>query len=120
MTPDARKAAVVQEVVSHETGIPLERINSDDRKADAVDARFLSVYLTRKYTGMRLVDIAALHRKASHVPIINALKMVNGRLDVDKLYKDRMAGFEKKVTDALSSKGRTDAESEQVVEEEAE
>ena len=87
---DLELAGRIQEEVARFTGVPVSAINSKDRSQRAAEARFLSVHFVKSKTSLRLREIAVLHMKASHVPIVHALKTVRERMQVDRPYKERI------------------------------
>ena len=87
---DLELARRIQVEVARFTGVPVESINSKDRSQRSADARFLSVHFVKSKTSLRLREIALLHKKASHVPIVHALKTVRERMQVDRPYKERI------------------------------
>lgn len=93
----------IQRVVSRNTGVPVEVINSGDRATKSSDARFISVHFARTIAGLKHVDNAALHRKASHVPIVHALKTVRERIQVERKYKKRLEGIQAEIQAELDA-----------------
>ena len=76
--------------VSEATDVPESQIASTKRTHNIAEARFISVWLVKQKTSLRLREIAELHGKASHVPILHALRTVKLRMEVDKKFKKRV------------------------------
>lgn len=93
----------IQRVVSRSTGVPVEVINSGDRAVKSSDARFISVHFVRTMAAVKHCDNAALHKKASHVPIVHALKTVRERIQVDRKYKRRLEAIQAEIQAELDS-----------------
>lgn len=102
---EADVVGTIQRVVSRSTGIPVDVINSGDRKVKSSDARFISVHFARTIAQLKHMDNAALHRKASHVPIVHALKTVKERMSVDRKYKRRLEEIQKEIEAEIAAAG---------------
>ncbi|MDH8700865.1 chromosomal replication initiator protein [Dysgonomonadaceae bacterium PH5-43] len=82
----------IQEVVSSYFKIELKDIHSKSRKREIVQARQVTMFLSKKYTDHSYAHIGVMVGKRDHATVLHACRTVQDALDVDK-------GFRLKITD---------------------
>lgn len=87
MKRDVDIAMKIRAKVAALTGVPVTDINSKLRTSKVVDARYISTWLVKQKTSLRLREIAPLHGKKKHVSVIYACSIVKGRMEVDKAFR---------------------------------
>ncbi len=66
----------------------------DTRKHDVVQVRQVAMYLAKKYTEMSSSKIGRMIGNKDHATVLHALKIVKGRVDVDKAFKTEVEEIE--------------------------
>ena len=82
------KINLIQTIVSIETGVSIESLRGNSRKANIILARHLSMYFCRWYSDQSLSRIAAKHGKDNHGTVINACSSVDSQLRTNKNYNN--------------------------------
>jgi len=82
------KINLIQTIVSRETGVTVEALRGQSRKANVILARHLSMYFCRWYSEQSLLRIAAKHGKDTHGTVINACSSVDNQKKTNKSYND--------------------------------
>ena len=82
------KILLIQKIVSTETGVSIDSLRGQSRKANVISARHLSMYFCRWYSENSLLKIAALHGKDTHGTVINACSSVDNQKKTNKSYND--------------------------------
>lgn len=75
-------------LVSRETGISVERILSRSRRAPIVQARQISMWLSRWNSEASLQVIAYLHGCTNHANVIHGCNQIENQRSVDPVFKD--------------------------------
>ena len=87
----------VMDGVAEFTGISVEEIVSSSRKAKVMEARHLSMYFVRSKTDLKLIEIATLHNKRSHVPVHHGLNKVRFMSSNERDFSQRLAKLKLKL-----------------------
>lgn len=74
-----------------------ELIHTASRKRPIVQARQITMYLSKNYTEMSLAQIGSLIGKKNHATVLHACRIVKEQMEVDKLFRDEIAEIEKKI-----------------------
>lgn len=64
------------EIVSTQTGITPEQIKSSSRKANIVQARHISMVLSRWHTKDNLLNISLSHGRVNHATVLHACENI--------------------------------------------
>ena len=87
----------IESIVCEYYNIKSELIHSASRKRQIVQARQVTMYLSKAYTEMSLAQIGSLIGKKNHATVLHACKTVKGQMEVDKLFRDEIEAIEKKL-----------------------
>ncbi|WP_029903865.1 chromosomal replication initiator protein DnaA [Prevotella sp. 10(H)] len=96
---EAKKITVstIESVVCEFYNIKSELIHTASRKRQIVQARQVTMYLSKSYTEMSLAQIGSLIGKKNHATVLHACKTVKEQMEVDKVFRDEIAEIEKKL-----------------------
>jgi len=88
---------VIQSVVCDYYNIKSELIHSASRKRQIVQARQVTMYLSKSYTEMSLAQIGSLIGKKNHATVLHACKTVKEQMEVDKAFREEIEEIERKL-----------------------
>lgn len=86
-TPREITIEYIQKVVGDYFNIPAEKINSNTRKREIVQARQLAMYFSKSYTKYSLAAIGSKLGKKDHATVLHACKTVKNLYDTDRNFK---------------------------------
>ena len=84
----------IQNIVSEYYKIDLDTIHSKSRKREIVQARQVTMFLSKKYTDHSYSHIGNLVGKRDHATVLHACRTVQDSLDIDKLFRIQMKDIE--------------------------
>jgi chromosomal replication initiator protein len=84
----------IQNVVSDYFKIDLDTIHSKSRKREIVQARQVTMFLSKKYTDHSYSHIGNLVGKRDHATVLHACKTIQDSLDIDKSFRLQMKNIE--------------------------
>ncbi|GHU90010.1 chromosomal replication initiator protein DnaA [Bacteroidia bacterium] len=84
----------IQNVVSEYYKIDLDTIHSKSRKREIVQARQVTMFLSKKYTDHSYSHIGNMVGKRDHATVLHACRTVQDSLDIDKLFRLQMKDIE--------------------------
>lgn len=84
----------IQDIVSNYFHIDLNEIQSKSRKREIVQARQVSMFLSKKYTDSSYSHIGHIIGKRDHATVLHACKTVQDSIDVDKSFRLAMKDIE--------------------------
>ncbi len=84
----------IQNVVSEYYSIDLQTIQSKSRKREIVQARQVTMFLSKKYTDHSLSHIGSIVGKRDHATVLHACRTVQDSLDIDKSFRLQMKDIE--------------------------
>ena len=87
----------IQQIVAQLTGISVEAIISQSRKANIVQARHLSMHFSRWNTELPMKKIAKLHGKDNHATIIHADEVISYGIRKDTKLKEIYSEIESQI-----------------------
>ena len=85
-------------IVCQYYSLPLEAINSKSRERKIAEARQVAMYLARTHTNTSLSVIGQTMGKRDHTTVLYACKTVQGQMDVDANFRERINILEKQLT----------------------
>lgn len=85
----------IQDVVSNYYNIHLDMIQSKSRKREIVQARQVSMFLSKKYTDSSYSHIGNMIGKRDHATVLHACKTVQDSIDIDKSFKKSITEIER-------------------------
>lgn len=85
----------IAEVVCNHFNIKTELIHTLSRKREIVQARQVTMYLSKLYTEMSLAQIGTVIGKKNHATVLHACKIVKDQIEVDKTFRGQIAEIEK-------------------------
>jgi len=88
----------IVKVISKELNIKLSDIKSKKRTKDVVNARRISIYLTRNLTPNSMPQIAVYFGMKDHTAVSHAMKKINELVDNDENFKVLLEEFSNKIT----------------------
>lgn len=88
------------EITSTQTGITPEQIKSSSRKANIVQARHISMVLSRWYTKLNLLNIAIEHGRINHATVLHACENIHFDLRTNSQFRELFETCEKLVKNA--------------------
>lgn len=96
---EAKKITInaIESVVCDFYNIKNELIHTASRKRQIVQARQVTMYLSKAYTEMSLAQIGSLIGKKNHATVLHACKTVKQQMEVDKIFREEIAEIEKKL-----------------------
>ncbi|MFP4288087.1 MAG: chromosomal replication initiator protein DnaA [Bacteroidota bacterium] len=77
----------IQKIVGEYLKIPIEKINSNTRKREVVQARQLAMFFSKSYTKYSLAAIGKKLGKKDHATVLHACKTVKNLCDTNRNYK---------------------------------
>ncbi len=89
----------IQKTVSEFFNVSIEKLKSDTRKREIVQARQIAMFFAKKYTKASLSSIGAQIGKKDHATVLYACKIVNNLIETDKKYKYDIEELDKKIQD---------------------
>jgi chromosomal replication initiator protein len=87
----------IQDIVSAFYNVKLQDIQSKSRKREIVQARHISMFLSKKYTDASYAHIGHKIGNRDHATVLHACKAVQDTIDTDKSFRSEMQEIEKKV-----------------------
>lgn len=87
----------IESIVCEYYNIKSELIHTASRKRQIVQARQVTMYLSKNYTEMSLAQIGSLIGKKNHATVLHACKTVKEQMEVDKTFRDEIAAIEQKL-----------------------
>ena len=87
----------IQRVVSEYYQIPEDLLRAKTRKKEAVHARMVSMYLSRRITGNSLKRIGLLHGGKDHSTVIHAIQTIENLAIEDPNIKDTIENLQRKI-----------------------
>ncbi|GHT52177.1 chromosomal replication initiator protein DnaA [Bacteroidia bacterium] len=84
----------IQDVVSNYFKIDINEIHSKSRKREIVQARQVTMFLSKKYTDHSYSHIGNLVGKRDHATVLHACKTIQDNLDIDKGFRLTMKDIE--------------------------
>lgn len=87
----------IQDTVCEFYNIKSELIHTASRKRQIVQARQVTMYLSKQYTEMSLAQIGSLIGKKNHATVLHACRTVKEQMEVDKIFRDEVSEIEKKL-----------------------
>ncbi|GAB6011618.1 chromosomal replication initiator protein DnaA [Viscerimonas tarda] len=87
----------ITEVVCKHFNIKSELIHTASRKREIVQARQVTMYLSKRYTEMSLSQIGTIIGKKNHATVLHSCRMVKDQIEVDKGFRNDIAEIEKKL-----------------------
>ena len=96
---EAKKITInaIESVVCDFYNIKTELIHTASRKRQIVQARQVTMYLSKNYTEMSLAQIGSLIGKKNHATVLHACRTVKEQMEVDKVFREEIAEIEKKL-----------------------
>lgn len=96
---EAKKITInaIESVVCDFYNIKSELIHTASRKRQIVQARQVTMYLSKSYTEMSLAQIGSLIGKKNHATVLHACRTVKEQMEVDKTFREEIAEIEKKL-----------------------
>ncbi len=87
----------IEAIVCQYYDIKAELIHTASRKRQIVQARQVTMYLSKSYTEMSLAQIGSLIGKKNHATVLHACKTVKEQMEVDKIFRDEIKEIERKL-----------------------
>lgn len=84
----------IQDVVSSYFKIDIKEIHSKSRKREIVQARQVTMFLSKKYTDHSYTHIGTMVGKRDHATVLHACKTIQDNLDIDKGFRLTMKDIE--------------------------
>lgn len=86
-TPKEITIEYIQKIVGEYLNIPIEKINSNTRKREVVQARQLAMFFSKSYTKNSLASIGSKLGNKDHATVLHACKTVKNLCDTNRNYK---------------------------------
>ena len=84
----------IQDVVSNYFNIDMKLIHSKSRKREIVQARHVTMFLSKKHTDFSYSHIGSMVGKRDHATVLHACKTIQDSLDIDKSFRLAMKDIE--------------------------
>lgn len=88
---------LIQDVVCNFYNIKPDLIHTASRKREIVQARQVTMYLSKQYTEMPFAQIGTLIGKKNHATVLHACRTVREQMEVDKGFRDEISEIELKL-----------------------
>ncbi len=88
----------IQDLVSTYFKIDIKDIHSKSRKREIVQARQVTMYLSKRHTEHSYSHIGALVGNRDHATVLHACKMITNAIEVDKSFRSTMSEIETMLT----------------------
>lgn len=88
---------LIQDVVCNFYNIKPDLIHTASRKREIVQARQVTMYLSKQYTEMPFAQIGTLIGKKNHATVLHACRTVREQMEVDKNFRDEISEIELKL-----------------------
>lgn len=72
-----------------------ELIHTLSRKREIVQARQVTMYMSKMYTEMSLAQIGTVIGKKNHATVLHARRIVKDQIEVDKAFRGQIAEIER-------------------------
>jgi chromosomal replication initiator protein len=92
----------IQNVVSSYFKIDIDQIHSKSRKREIVQARQVTMFLSKKYTDHSYSHIGTMVGRRDHATVLHACKTIQDNLDIDKGFRLTMKDIETQLTGVSS------------------
>ena len=93
-TPKEITIEYIQKVVGDYFNIPIDKINSNTRKREIVQARQLAMFFSKSYTKLSLAAIGSKLGNKDHATVLHACKTVKNLSDTDRNFKKHLDDLE--------------------------
>lgn len=87
----------IAEIVCKHFNIKNELIHTASRKREIVQARQVTMYLSKQYTELSLAQIGAVIGKKNHATVLHACRIVKDQIQVDKSFRGEIDEIEKRL-----------------------
>lgn len=87
----------IESIVCQYYNIKSELIHTASRKREIVQARQVTMYLSKSYTEMSLAQIGSLIGKKNHATVLHACRTVKEQMEVDRTFRDEIKEIERKL-----------------------
>jgi len=87
----------IQKLVCEYFEVPVDMVKSQTRKREIVQARQISMYLSKSHTKSSLKTIGAFFGGRDHSTVIYACQTVEDLIDTDKKFKGYVHDIQKKL-----------------------
>lgn len=87
----------IAEIVCKHFNIKNELIHTASRKREIVQARQVTMYLSKQYTELSLAQIGAVIGKKNHATVLHACRIVKDQIEVDKSFRGEIDEIEKRL-----------------------
>jgi chromosomal replication initiator protein len=87
----------IQKVVCDYFNIPIEALNSKTRKREIVQARQMSMFLSKKHTKASLSTIGLFCGNKDHATVLHACRAITNLIETDKQFKSHLDEIDKKI-----------------------
>ena len=84
----------IQDIVGNYFKVDSKSIQSKSRKREIVQARQVTMFLSKKYTNSSFSHIGRIVGKRDHATVLHACKTIQDALDVDKTFRSSMKQLE--------------------------
>ena len=84
----------IQDVVCNYFNIDMDSVHSKSRKREIVQARHVTMFLSKKYTDFSYSHIGNMIGKRDHATVLHACKTIQDSLDIDKSFQLAMKNIE--------------------------
>lgn len=88
----------ISEIVCKHFKIKTELLQTASRKREIVQARQVTMYLSKQYTELSLAQIGSMIGKKNHATVLHACRTVKDQLEVDKTFRDEIEEIQKSIT----------------------
>lgn len=98
-TPNTGYNKIILAVANH-YGRTIEELKSKSRKKVTREPRQVAMYFLKKFTSLSLAEIGLRFFK-DHATVIHSIKVINGQVEYDRIFKERVNQIEKEVLEIV-------------------
>lgn len=88
----------ISEIVCKHLKIKTELLQTASRKREIVQARQITMYLSKQYTELSLAQIGAVIGKKNHATVLHACRTIKDQIEVDKSFRDEIDEIQRMIT----------------------
>jgi chromosomal replication initiator protein len=83
--------------------VRVERLNTNTRKREIVEARYISMYFSKQKTRHTLDYIGESIGGKDHATVLHACKTVNNLMETDRKFREKIDELEKRLSNDVTN-----------------
>ena len=91
----------IDRITARVFGITSKQLRSLSMKRKITDARGVAMFMCNKYIHASSNDLCRIYGKKSHSTTLNSLSRVNGHIDTDKIFRNKIDEIHKLISESI-------------------